>query len=407
MRHADALGLQGAAPAHAFGDVMARMRAARDTVAHHDDPQRFRDMGVDVLFGHARFVDRDVVEVEGVGRIRSKRIVLATGAVPVAPPVEGLEEAGYLDHHTVFDTDTLPPRVAVLGGGPIGLEFSQVLSRLGAEVTVVEMLPRILPKEDRDMADRLQAILESEGIRFRLDARAERVELRDGTKVVHLAGGDTVEADELFVATGRRPATDGLELERAGVRTEKGAVVVDDRLRTSNPGVWAAGDVTGGMQFTHLADAMAKTVLRNALIPGSAAMDYSNVPWVTYTDPELANIGLSQEEDEARGGTTYTCELDDLDRAIVDGSTKGLVKIHADKKGRILGASILGAHAGELLFPLVLARKHGLKLSDVSDTIFPYPTMMEGVKRASDAYQRTRLDGVGGTLLKKVISWLT
>lgn len=406
MRHAGTLGLQGAAPRHAFGDVMARMRSARDTVAHHDDPERFRKMGVDVHFGAARFVGGDTVEVDGVGRIRSKRIVLATGALPVPPPVPGLQDAGYLDHHTVFETDTLPGRVAILGAGPIGLEFSQVFARLGSQVTVVEMLPRILPKEDRDMADALQAILEEEGIRFLLGRRASSVELRQGAKVVHTDAGDTVEADEIFVATGRRPAIEGLELERAGVRTEEGAVVVDDRLRTSNPGVWAAGDVTGGMQFTHFADAMARTVVRNALVPGSSRLDDSNVPWVTYTDPELANIGLSQEEAEAQGGSTYTYAFDDLDRAIVEGRTRGRVKIHADGRGRILGASILGAHAGELLFPLVLARKQGLKLSDLADTIFPYPTMMEGVKRAADAYQRTRLEGVGGRLLRKVVSWL-
>jgi pyruvate/2-oxoglutarate dehydrogenase complex dihydrolipoamide dehydrogenase (E3) component len=364
-------------------------------------------MGVDVRFGTARFVDRDVVEVEGVGRFRSDRIVIATGALPAVPPVEGLVEAGWLDHHSVFDTDVLPARVAILGGGPIGMEFSQVFARLGAEVTVVEMEDRILPKEDRDMADALQRLLEAEGIRFLLEARAERVERRDGAKVIHTDAGEALEVDEIFVATGRRPATEGLELERAGVRTDRGAVVVDDRLRTSNRGVFAAGDVTGGMQFTHLADAMAKTVLRNALIPGSSAMDYSNVPWVTYTDPELANVGLSQDEAEARGGTTYTYGFDDLDRAIVEGRTEGLVKIHADGKGRILGASILGAHAGELLLPLVMARTHGLKLSDVADTIFPYPTLMEGVKRAANEYQRTRLDGLGGTLLKKVISWTT
>jgi pyruvate/2-oxoglutarate dehydrogenase complex dihydrolipoamide dehydrogenase (E3) component len=407
MRHAERLGLVGAAPRHAFADVMARMRSARETVAHHDDPERFRSMGVDVHFGAARFTAPDTVEVEGVGRIRSSRIVVATGAEPAPPPVPGLEEVGYLDHHTVFDTDTLPGRVVVMGGGPIGLEFSQLFARLGAEVTVVEMLPRILPKEDRDMADALQSILEEEGIRFHLSARAERVEAREGRKVVRTADGREVEGDEIFVATGRRPALDGLDLDRAGVEVEGGAVRVDDRMRTSAPGIWAAGDVTGKLQFTHFADAMAKTVVRNALVPGSSSLDESNVPWVTYTDPELANVGLSQEDAEARGGRTFTYRFADLDRAIVDGSTHGLVKIHADGKGRILGASILGAHAGELLLPLVLARTHGLKLSDISDTIFPYPTLAEGVKRAADAYQRTRLEGFGGTVLKKVVSWLT
>jgi len=408
MRHAEALGLQGASPGQAFDDVMARMRSARDTVAHHDDPERFRRMGVEVAFGAARFVDRDTVEVEGVGRIRSRRIVLATGAVPAPPPIPGLAEVGYQDHHTVFELDALPARVTVLGGGPIGLEFSQIFARLGARVTVVEMSDRLLPKEDRDMAEALGRILEAEGIEIRLGARAERVAQRGEAKVVLTRDGDALEGDELFVATGRRPATDGLELERAGIRLrDNGGVAVDDRLRSSNPHVWAAGDVAGGMQFTHLAEAMAKTALRNALVPGSSAMDYDHVPWVTYTDPELAHVGLSQKEAEAEGGTTYRYGFDDLDRAIVEGATDGLVKIHADGKGRILGASILGAHAGELLFPLVLARRKGLTLSDIADTIFPYPTMSEGIKRAANEYQRGRLEGLGGTLLKKVISWTT
>ncbi len=408
MRHAEALGLRGTAPGPAFGEVMARMRSARDTVAHHDDPERFRSMGVEGAFGSARFVDRDVVEVEGVGRIRSKRIILATGAVPAPPPVPGLEEVGYLDHHSVFEIDSLPARVTILGGGPIGLEFSQIFRRLGAEVTVVEMSDRLLPKEDRDMAEVLGRILRGEGIDIRLGSRAEKAERRGEAVVVRTDDGGEIEGDALFVATGRRPATDGLELDRAGVRLqENGGVEVDDRLRSSNPHVWAAGDVAGGMQFTHLAEAMAKTALRNALVPGSSTMDYDHVPWVTYTDPELANIGLSQEEAEAEGGTTYRYGFDDLDRAIVEGATEGLVKIHADGGGRILGASILGAHAGELLFPLVLARRKGLTLSDIADTIFPYPTMSEGIKRAANEYQRGRLDGLGGTLLKKVISWTT
>lgn len=406
MRHADRLGLTAAAPKHAFGEVMARMRAARGIVEHHDDPERFRAMGVDVHFGAARFLSPEEVDVEGVGRLRSKRFVIATGALPVAPPVPGLEEAGYLDHHTLFETDHLPDRVAVIGAGPIGLEMAQVMSRLGADVTVLEMMPRILPKEDADIAEALLGMLRDEGIDVRLGAKVVRVDRRDGAKVLEVERGDPVVADEIFVATGRRPATDGLELERAGVRTERGAVVVDATLRTSASRIWAAGDVTGGLQFTHVADYMAKTVLRNALIPGSARVDYGDVPWVTFTDPEVAHVGLSQDEAELRGGTTYTYGLDDLDRAIVDGSDRGVVKISADRKGRILGATILGAHAGELLMPIVLAKKHGLKLSDISGTIFPYPTLVEGVKRTSDVYQRARLEGPGGRVLKKVISWL-
>jgi pyruvate/2-oxoglutarate dehydrogenase complex dihydrolipoamide dehydrogenase (E3) component len=181
---------------------------------------------------------------------------------------------------------------------------------------------------------------------------------------------------------------------------------VDDRLRTSVRGVWAAGDVTGGLQFTHAADAMAKTVIRNALLPFSSKVDLSNVPWVTYTDPEVAHVGLGQADAEERGGTTYSYPMDDLDRAIADGSARGFVKISADRKGRILGASIVASGAGELLMPLVLARKHGLSLPDISNTIFPYPTMVEGVKRTADAYQRARLEGRAGAILRRVVRML-
>lgn len=406
MSHAEELGLIAASPKHAFADVMARMRAARGVVEHHDDPQRFRDMGVDVHFGSARFVSDREIDVEGVGTLRSKRFIVATGARPFVPPIPGLEDAGYLTYESLFETDTLPQRVTVLGGGPIGLEMSQVMSRLGAKVTVVEMQDRILPNDDPDVAERLRALLEAEGLKFRLGSKATAVRTEDGTKIVDVEGGDPVTGDEILVAVGRRPALDGLELERAGVKTYKGSIVVDGSLRTTSSHIWAAGDVTGGLQFTHVAEYMAKTALRNALVPGWSTVDYDTVPWVTYTDPEVAHVGLSQAEAEARGGTTYTYEFDDLDRAIVDGETDGFVKISADSKGRVLGATILGAHAGELLMPLVLAKQHGLTLSNLADTIWPYPTMVEGVKRAANEYQRARLDGTGGRVLKKVISWL-
>lgn len=407
MRDAAELGLTAVAPKHAFADVMARMRSARGVVEHHDDPQRFRDMGVDVHFGPARFLSDREIEVEGVGTLRAKRFVIATGAVPVPPPIPGLDEAGYLDHHSLFDTDHLPERVVVLGAGPIGLEMAQMMSRLGARVTVVEMADRILPKEDRDVAERLQEMLEAEGLTIRLGERVASVGTTHQGKVLVTDAGSRMVADEIFVATGRRPSLDGMQLERAGVQVVGGAVSVDGAMRTSAKNIWAAGDVTGGLQFTHVAEQQAKAVLRNALVPGSSEVSSENVPWVTYTDPEIAHVGLSQAEAEARGGTTFAYELDDLDRAIVDGVARGVVKISADRKGRILGATILGAHAGELIMPIVLAKTHGLTLSEVADTVFPYPTLVEGVKRAANAYQRQRLDGFGGRILKKTISWLT
>ena len=407
MKDAGRLGLEGVAPAHAFGDVMSRMRGARATVAHHDDPQRFRDMGVDVHFGAARFIGPDTVEVEGVGRIRSKRIVVATGARSVAPQVPGLEEAGYLTHVTALDRDDLPATLVVLGGGAIGLEFAQVYARLGATVTVLEMLPQVLPKEDEDVAALLVQHLEDEGIAVHTGVQATAVEVEGCTKTVVTGDGRRFGAQEIFVATGRRPRTDDLGLDVAGVALDGSAIRVNARLRTTARGIWAAGDVTGGLQFTHVADYMAKVVIQNALFPVKTKVDYSTVPWVTYTDPEIAHVGLGQQEAESRGARTYTFELSDLDRSIVDGETGGLVKISADGKGRILGASVVGSFAGELIFPLVMAMKHGISLAKLSGTIFPYPTRMEGLKRSADAFQRERLEGSAGRLLRKAVSWLT
>ena len=407
MRNAESLGLQSAPPAQVFGAVMDRMRRARETVAHHDDPERFREMGVDVSFGTARFVASDTLEVEGVGMLRSKRIIVATGARPAIPPIPGLEEAGFLTHETVFDLQVHPQRVGILGGGPIGLEFSQVFSRLGSDVVVLEMSDRILPSEDPDVAEALLGILNREGIEIELGARVTSVETEAAGKVLVTEDQRRFVVDEILVATGRQPNTDGLDLERAGIERDGKGIRVDTTLRTTAKGVWAAGDVTGGLQFTQVAEYMAKKALRNALLPLNSHVDYRYVPWVTYTDPEVAHVGLSADEAAARGANTFTYPFDDLDRAITDAQTLGFVKISADRKGRILGATVLGHGAGELLQPIVLAMTHGLSLSKVADTVFAYPTMAEGVKRAANAYQRTRLEGPGGRALKRVVSWLT
>ena len=258
------------APRGDFRSVMERMRAARAAVAHHDDPQRFRDMGVAVHFGSARFLDAAAIEVDGVGVIRSKRFVIATGAVAAKPPIPGLNEIGHWTYENVFDQSELPESMAILGGGPIGCEFAQVFSRLGARVTVLEAAPRILVDEDDDVSTYVADLLRAEGIEVRTGAAV--IEVRAGRpgpagKVVRTEDGGEVAAAEVFVATGRRPFTDGMDLDAAGVRTERGAVAVDAHLRTSARTVWAVGDVTGAMQFTHVADHMAKTALRNAVLP--------------------------------------------------------------------------------------------------------------------------------------------
>ncbi len=405
MADAARLGLTPESPPHDFGSVMNRMRKARGVVAHHDDPERFRAMGVAVHHGFAHFVGPKVIEVEGVGRIRSKRFVIATGAEAFVPAIPGLADAGYLTNATVFDAETRPDRLIVLGGGPIGLELAQVYQRLGSKVTVLEMLPQLLPKEDPDVAAVLRTKLEEDGIKIFTGQKVIQVEVEDGVKVALTDGANRHEADEILVATGRKANTGELGLEDIGVNVDRG-ITVDDHLSTTAPGIWAAGDVTGGLQFTHVAEYMAKTVIQNALLPVKKKANYSNVPWVTYTDPEVAHVGLSEAAATALGAKTYRYDFADLDRAIADGDTTGFVKLSADKKGRLLGATIVGGGAGELIFPLVFAQTHGIPLPKISNTIFPYPTRMEGVKRAADAYQRERLDGAGGRLLKRVVKWM-
>ena len=406
MDHADTLGLRRAAREHDFKAVMERMRSARATVAHHDDPERFRKMGVAVHFGAAGFIDPTTVEVDGVGRIRSKRFIVATGAVPAIPPIPGLRDSSYWTYETVFDQNELPESIAILGGGPIGTEFAQIFARLGSRVTVLEMAPTILINEDPDVAAFMQSFLQEEGIDVRTGSAVVGVHTEGGRKVVEIQGGDRIHVGEVFVATGRRPFTDGLNLEAAGVRTEHGAIAVDPFLRTSARSVWAVGDVAGAIQFTHVADQMAKVALRNAILPAGTKIRYDNVPRVTFTDPEVAHVGMAEEEATANGGTTYRYELDDLDRAIVDGAAVGFVKVSADRKGKILGATIVAHGAGDLIMPFVLAKQHGLSLSAIANTIFPYPTTVEGVKRASSEFLRSRLDTTAGRILKRVIQWL-
>ena len=406
MERAAGLGLAASRERHDFRAVMNRMRAARATVAHHDDPERFRRMGVAVHFGGARFLDASTVEVSGVGTIHAKRFVIATGAVAAIPPIPGLAQAGYWTYENVFDQDELPASIAILGGGPIGAEFAQVFARLGSRVTIVEMAPSILIHEDPDVSEFMRDLLREEGIDVRVDARVVGVRTEDGRKVLRTEDGEDIPADEIFVATGRRPFTDGLDLEAAGVETSAGAVTVDARLRTSARSIWGVGDVTGAMQFTHVADQMAKVALRNSVLPLKTKIRYDSVPRVTFTDPEVAQLGMSEEEAVALGGTTYRYNLDDLDRAIVDRAAVGFVKVTADRKGRIMGATIVAHGAGDLILPFVLAKEHGLGLGRIANTIFPYPTMVEGVKRASAEYLRSRLDTASGRTLKRVIQWL-
>jgi pyruvate/2-oxoglutarate dehydrogenase complex dihydrolipoamide dehydrogenase (E3) component len=413
MRNAEHWGLVGASPGHVFQDVMERMRASRARVAHHDDPERFKAMGVEVIFGQAELRSPRSVAVDG-RTIEAKRIVVATGASASIPPIPGLADTDYLTHATAFDQNTLPAHITMLGGGPIGLEFAQVYRRLGAEVTVVEMLPQLLPREEPSAATVLADILEREGVVMHVGARVERVEREHGGRLVVCARRDSGEevripTDRIFVAAGRRPNTRDAGLEAIGVELDRGAIAVDRALRSTVRGVWAAGDVAGGPQFTHVAEYHAKLVLRNAVFPFTSKVDYAAVPMVTYTDPEVGRVGFTEEEARARWNRVevYRYEFNDLDRAIVDGHDDGFVKIVTKPNGKIVGATVVGSGAGDLLVPLVLAIKRGITLPRLSQLVYPYPTMSEGIKRAADSYYREKLSGRSGVWLRRVVRWLT
>lgn len=384
-----------------FGRVAARMRRVRAHIAHHDSAHALREAGVDVFFGEGRFVADDAIEVAGT-RLRFARAILATGGRPAAPPVPGLAEAGYHTSETVFSLRELPRRLVIIGAGPIGCELAQAFRRLGAEVHVVALDERVLPQDDPDAAGVVQARLEAEGVRLSLGARILRVERRTGGALISFerAGlpGEAV-GDEILVAAGRSAALGGLDPGAAGIACTDQGVVVDDRLRTSNRRVYAAGDVASRFRFTHAADALARIALQNALFFGRKKASALRIPWCTYTDPEVAHVG-------AREGTqTFTVPLAEVDRAILDGDTGGFARIHADRRGRILGATLVASHAGESIGTIVVAMNAGVRLGALSAAIHPYPTTAEVWRKLGDAYQRTRLTPGIQRLLARLMEW--
>jgi len=379
-----------------FAAVMERMRRIRAAISPADSAARFSDLGIDVFLGEGRFVASDAVEVDG-RRLRFKKAVIATGARAAAPPIPGLGEVDYLTNENLFSLTELPGRFGVVGAGPIGCEMSQAFARLGSEVHTFEMADHVLPREDGDAAAIVQKAMERDGVKLHLGAEIVRVEKGDGGGAVVVAKVDGEErkfpVDQLLISVGRAPNVEGLGLEAAAIEYDpKRGVEVDDRMRTTNRHVFAAGDVASKYQFTHTADAQARKVIRNAFFFGRGKASDLVVPWTTYTSPEIAHVGPYEEEARERGidVETLTVPLDDNDRALLDGEDEGFLRIHHEK-GRVLGGTLVAAHAGDMIGPLVLAATHGLSLSQLSDTIFPYPTQGEVYRQAGDRYNRTRL----------------
>jgi len=367
-----------------LGPVMDWVLSRQACIAPHDSIERFLRLGVEVFEGTGRLVSAHEVEVNGT-RLRGRHVVVATGSRPNVPPIPGLEEAGYVTNETVFGLRTLPESLLVMGGGPIGAEIGQSFARLGSKVTIVSSTPHICPKEDADIAAVLERRLREEGVVVLGESKAMKVEAGDGKKHVTVqrknGGGMVVAADEILVATGRRPNIEGLNLTGAGVKHSAKGIEADAKCRTNVPSVWAIGDVAGGYLFTHWAGYQAGVVLRNTLSPiALASCDYDNMPRITYTEPEIAHVGLN-EKTAGEKGIPYTvirAGFDHNDRAICDGSDEDhFARVLVGEKGRILGATIVHPHAGDLLGEIVLAKKHGLTISALGSVIRAYPSLSE------------------------------
>ncbi|HMB52148.1 MAG TPA: mercuric reductase, partial [Thermoanaerobaculia bacterium] len=390
-----------------FAAAMERMRRIRADISHHDSADRFSSLGVDMFLGQGRFTGPETAEVGGV-TLRFRRAVVATGARAAAPPIPGLEEAGYLTNETVFALTERPRRLAVVGAGPIGCELAQSFARLGCEVTLFDMADHALVREDADAAERVQKAMVADGVKMELGVDVERVS-RDGGVVTVAFSRDgakgEVEADEILIAVGRAPNVDGLGLEAAGVRyDEKKGVEVDDQLRTTNPKIYAAGDVSSQYKFTHVADAEARIVIQNALFFGRKKASDLLVPWCTYTSPEIAHVGMYEKDAKEKGieVETLTVPLDTVDRALLDGEDAGFLRLHLKKgKDEILGATLVSEHAGETISELALAMTAGIGLGTIAGVIHPYPTQAEVIKKAADQWRRGKLT----PFVKKVFEW--
>jgi pyruvate/2-oxoglutarate dehydrogenase complex dihydrolipoamide dehydrogenase (E3) component len=395
-----------------FEAVMERMRRIRSEISPNDSAKRFSEhYGNDVYFGSARFTGRDTIDVNGTG-IRFARAVIATGARAVVPPIPGLDEAGYLTNHNVFNLTEQPRRLAVVGGGPIGSELAQAFARLGTEVTIIEMADQFLQREDQDAAEILKASLERDGIAVRLSTKLRMVETSADGKVLFLEtpdGEQRVSVDEILVGVGRTPNVEGLDLEVAGVEYDRRGVRVNDSLQTTNKKIYASGDICLPFKFTHTADAASRAVIQNALFPGpKKKTSRLVVPWCTYTDPEIAHVGLYPHQAEEQGIQidTWEIKMSDVDRAIAEGDEEGFLKVHC-KRGTdtILGATIVARHAGEMISEITTAMAAGMGLGGFSGVIHPYPTQAEVIRKAADMYNRTKLTPTVAGILKRWFRW--
>lgn len=382
-----------------------------DTIQVHDSTERFESLGVEVIYGKGEFTDSRTFTVNGRS-LKARGYIIATGSRPARIPVEGLEEAGYITNLTVFSLQHQPKSLAVVGSGPIGCELGQAFARLGSEVTIIGSSDHILPKEEPEAAAVVQAQMEKDGVRILNGTRAQRVEVIDGKKHVYTTNG-TVVVDDILLAAGRVPNVDSLNLEAAGVAVGKAGITVNSKLQTTNSRIYAAGDVIGGYQFTHVAGYEGAVAMQNALLFPTKSADYSVIPWATFTDPELARVGLTEAQARDRYDDIYILKQDfaDVDRALAEAAGHGFAKIITRSSGEILGAHLVGPHAGELISEIVLAMSNNLKVDALKNMIHIYPTLTEVNSKAAlqltkQKYAKNqRLQGLLSTIFGVLRSW--
>ncbi|MEM7145162.1 MAG: mercuric reductase [Verrucomicrobiota bacterium] len=380
-----------------FPAVMERVRKLRADISQNDSAKRFSNLGVDVFLGDARFTGRSTVEVDGA-TLRFKKAVIATGGRAAAPPIPGIDQIEYLTNENLFNLTELPKTLGIIGAGPIGCEMAQAFARLGSEVTIVEAMPDILTREDQDAAQIIRDALVKDGIEIITSAENLKLSKQsNGAVQISVQSGEETReltVEKLLVSVGRTPNIDGLELDVAGVDHDPQGVKVDDYLRTTNSKIYAAGDVCLPYKFTHVADFSARLVIQNSLFVGSKKFSALNIPWCTYTDPEIAHVGLYEEEAAERDidVDTFVKPMAEIDRALAEDATDGFVKIHVQKgRGQIVGATIVARHAGELISEISTAMAGSLTLAALANVIHPYPTQAEAIRLTGDLYSRAKL----------------
>jgi pyruvate/2-oxoglutarate dehydrogenase complex dihydrolipoamide dehydrogenase (E3) component len=403
-----------------FGKAMARMRKLRARISHNDSARRYQQLGVDVYIGGGRFIDSETIHVEGRAgnrMLKFARAAICTGARAVAPPTSGLKEAGYLTNETVFSLTELPQRIGVIGAGPIGCELAQSFARFGSQVYLIEAMHGIMPNEDRDAAEIVERQMVKDGVTLLCCGKDLNVQRAEGGKRLAVDSHGQqydIMVDEILVGVGRSPNVEGIGLEAVGVEYDKNGVKVNGRLQTTNPRIFAAGDICSRYKFTHAADAMAQIVIQNALFPHPFSLGYAEVdslimPWCTFTEPEVAHVGLYEKDAKAKGIEieTYTYKLDEVDRAILDGEDEGFARIHIQKgTDTILGATIVAAHAGDMINEFSVLMKAGAGAKIIAGTIHPYPTQAEVNKKVVNLWRKAHFTQTTKNRLMKLFAWM-